>query len=180
MTTDLIISVEDFREVCQIKDAFDSDYLTSFIDQSTDLAGQNVLGTALLIKMINDYNSNTLTGLYAELWDSRKCSVKKMVSWQTYQLALPRMLFKIGAATITDNESENLTAIDSNDLGLMIRQADATRVNYENRVKEFLTTNYSSIPELQDSTPNYKPANTSKVDTSQGMSFSPNITYTNF
>lgn len=180
MEKDLIISVDDIREVCGIKDSFDSEYLTAFIDQSTDLAGQDVLGTALLIKLINDYNTQSLSGIYLELYDSRKCSVRKMVCWQTYQLSLHRMLYKIGSATITTNESLDLNNIDSSDLSIMERKAEASRVNYENRVKSFLSTNYNEIPELNDSTPNYKRANTSKNDVSMGLGFSPNLNFNNF
>lgn len=180
MATNLIISVDDIREVCGLSNNFDPDYLTAFIDQSTDLAGQNVLGTALLVKIKTDYNNGGLTGLYSTLWNSDTCSVKKMICWQTYQLCLPRMLYKIGAATITSNESENLDSIGQDELGVMIRQADATRVTYENRVKDFLRENYTSIPELADSNPNYKPADLIQGDTSMGLSFGKDIRYSNF
>ena len=180
MAIDLIISVDDMKSVCGLSSSMDGNYLTSYIDQATDLATTNVLGTALTQKLISDNNNSTLTGVYEEMWNSAKCSVKKMVAWQAYQLCLPRMLFKIGAETISVGDTDDVTSIDSSDLAVLTRQADASRVMYENGVKNYLSTNYSSIPELVDSTPNYKPADTTHSDTSQGLSFTPNITYSNF
>lgn len=180
MATHLIISVDDVREVCALSDSVDSDYLTSFIDSATRLAGQNVLGTALMIKLIEDYNNGALTGIYETLYDSYESSVRRMICWQTYQLALPTLQYKIGAAGITVGDTEDRTLADSSELALLIRNSDAERVNYENQVKSFLSQNYYSIPELTDSTPNYKPANTTPNDTSMGLSFGTNNLYTNF
>lgn len=176
----LLISVDDLREVCGLSNDFDANYLEPMLVQSTDLAAQNILGTALTIKIREDYNADALAGLYLSLWDSDYASVRKMICWQAYQLGLPRMLWKIGAATISSGDTESETSITSDDLGVMIRQADATRVGYENRVKEFLVNNRSSIPELADTTLGYLQDNTEEVNTSMGMSFGKNIIYDNF
>ena len=175
----LIISIDDLKTVCGISKKFDPNYLDSMIVQATDLATQNVLGTALTVKLRTDYNNGGLSGIYATLWDSDEASVKKLLCWQTYQLALPRMLYKIGAATISKGNT-NEESIEKEELGLLIRQADATRVSYENRVKDFLTNNYSSIPELSNTTLGYLKPNTEESNTSMGLSFGTNNRFTDF
>jgi hypothetical protein len=177
---DLIISIDDLKTVCGISDAFDANYLEPMIVQSIDLATQSVLGTALTVKLRTDYNNGGIGGIYATLWNSDESSVKKMICWQTYQLSLPRMLYKIGAETISSGDTDEVTSITQDELGLLIRQADSTRVQYENRVKEFLTNNYSSIPELATSTLGYLRPNTEEVNTSMGLSFGTNNTFTDF
>jgi len=176
----LLISIDDFKEICGISDSFDANYIEPMIVQATDLAAQQVIGTALTIKIRTDYNAGSLAGLYQDLWDSDKCSFKKLLAWQTLQLCLPRMLYKIGAETISTGDTTEVESISSEELALLNRNADATRVLYENRVKKFLTENKDSIPELQDDTPEYLKSKTSESDTSMGLTFSPDIRYTNF
>ena len=176
----LLISVDDFKNICGIDKAFDANYLEPMIVQATDTVTENILGTALTIKIRTDYNSDSLTGLYATLWDSDQCSLKKLLAWQTLQLCLPRMLYKIGAETISTGDTELVASISSDELGLLNRNADSTRVLYENRVKKFLEQNQASIPELQDTTPEYLKPNLEKSDTSLGMSFGVDNRYQNF
>lgn len=176
----LLISIDDFREVCGLSDSFDSDYLEPMIVQATDLATEQVIGTALMVKIRTDFNNGALAGLYYTLWDSDKCSLKKMICWQAYQLCLPRMLYKIGAETISAGDTTEVTSIDANELGLLTRQADASRSMYENRVKKFLQSNQASIAELADTTLDYLRPNTEPTNTSMGLSFGENITYNNF
>ena len=177
ITIPLLIGVDDFRFYTASSESFTAEILTPAIIQSTDLAAQNVLGTALMIKLKNDYNGGTLDAKYQELYDSDKASVLKMVIWQTYVMALPRMLYKIGAATISVGDTDEVSSIDDGQLSSMQRAAEASMVFYENQVKRYLTTNYSSFPELINSTPNYVPSNTSKVYTSQGTTYSTNKVY---
>ena len=177
----LPISIDDLREVCGISDSYDSNYLEPMIVQAIDLATENLIGTALLIKITTDYNTeNGLQGVYSTIWDSNFCSLKKVICWQTYQLALPRMFIKIGAEGISYGDTTEVNMIDSSDMGMLIRQADASRVMYENRLKKYLMDNRSLITELDDTTLDYLRPNTTQSDTSMGLSTSPDIRYTNF
>ena len=106
VTIPLLIGLDDLKFYLGITENFDSRLLEPLVIQSTDLSAQNVLGTALMIKLRNDYNSNTLAGYYQELYDSDKASVMKMIIWQTYVMALPRMLYKIGAETISIGDTD--------------------------------------------------------------------------
>lgn len=177
----LPISIDDLREVCGISDAFDANYLEPIIVQSIDLAAENLIGTALMIKIKTDYNSEAgLSGIYSTIWDSEYCSLKKVICWQSYQLGLPRMMFKIGAEGITRGDTIEVDMADSSDLGMLIRNSDASRVMYENRLKKYLRNNQASIPELANTDIDYLKHNTEEGNTSMGMSFGKNINYTNF
>lgn len=177
VTVPLIIGIDKLRFYLGISENFDARLLEPLIIQSTDLAAQNVLGTALMVKLRNDYNNDTLSGLYQELYESDKASVMKMIIWQTYVAALPRMLYKIGAETISVGDTDEVTSIGPDELAQMQRQAEASRAFYENQVKDYLTKNYSSFPELVDNTPEYIRPNTRESFTGLGTSYSINKTY---
>jgi hypothetical protein len=177
VTIPLLIGLDDLKFYLGITENFDSRLLEPLVIQSTDLAAQNVLGTALMIKLRNDYNSNTLTGLYQELYNSDKASVMKMIIWQTYVMALPRMLYKIGAETISIGDTDEVTSIGSDELGNMQRQAEASKVFYENQVKQYLTSNFQNIPELSVNTPEYIRSNRTESYSSQGTTYSINKRY---
>ena len=177
VTIPLLIGLDDLKFYLGITENFDSRLLEPLVIQSTDLAAQNVLGTALMIKLRNDYNSNTLAGYYQELYDSDKASVMKMIIWQTYVMALPRMLYKIGAETISIGDTDEVTSIGSDELGNMQRQAEASKVFYENQVKQYLTSNFQNIPELSVNTPEYIRSNRTESYSSQGTTYSINKRY---
>ena len=177
VTIPLLIGLDDLKFYLGITENFDSRLLEPLVIQSTDLAAQNVLGTSLMIKLRNDYNSNTLAGLYQELYDSDKASVMKMIIWQTYVMALPRMLYKIGAETISIGDTDEVTSIGSDELGNMQRQATASKVFYENQVKNYLTQNFGDIPELAVNTPEYIRSNRQESYSSEGTTYTQNKRY---
>ena len=177
ITIPLIIGLDDLRFYLGITENFDSRLLEPLVIQSTDLAAQNVLGTALMIKLRNDYNQGALSNYYQELYNSDKASVMKMVIWQTYVMALPRMLYKVGAETISIGDTDEVTSIGSEELGNMQRQATASKVFYENQVKQYLTQNFQNIPELSVNTPEYIRSNRTESYSSQGTTYSINKRY---
>ena len=172
-TKPLIIGIDDLRFYLAISENFDARLLEPLIIQSTDLVAQGVLGTALTVKLRTDYNNETLAGFYDELYDSDKASVMKMVIWQTYVLALPRMLYK----TISVGDTDEVTSIGSDELAQMQRQAEASRAFYENQVKQYLISNNINFPELSNDTPEYIRPNTRESFTGLGTTFSINKNY---
>jgi hypothetical protein len=177
ITKDLLIGIDEFRYYTGMSKSLTAELLTPLIIQATDLASQNVLGTALMIKLRTDYNASSLANKYLTLYDSDESSVLKMIIWQTYVMALPRLLYKIGAATISVGDTDEVTSVDSDTLSGMQRTAEASMVFYENQVKTYLHNNYPDFPELIDSTPSYVPVNVETVYTSQGTTYSVNKFY---
>lgn len=180
ITENLIIDIDQFKYYTGISDAFDPDYLAPIIIQATDLAAQNVLGTALMIELRTKYNADTLAGEYQTLYNSDEASVVKMICWQTAILGLNSMLFKIGAETISVGDTSEVESIGVEELAIMKRNWSSSKVFYENRVKSYLVNNNSSFPELADNTPDYLKASTKTSDTSQGTTYAKNILYDNF
>jgi hypothetical protein len=177
----LIVSIDDFRGFTAISDNFDSSILASIIIRATDLNCQEVLGTALTEKLTTDFNADTLAGDYLELYDSAKASVKKMVIWQAYVYGLPRFAFKIQNNGISKTGGDlDTNSIDNSDLGILQREARGVLANYENRVKNYLSQNYSNFPELQDSTPEYLRSDLTKSNTDYGISDTPTKYYSDF
>lgn len=177
MSEDLIISIDKMRYYANISDTTDANFLAPLIIQATDTIGESTLGTALVERLRSDYNNDTLAGIYSTLY----VMVEKMIIWQSYSLGLPRMLYRIGNGQITKGTSSgNSDPIDSADLSNLQRGAAATLATYENKVKTFLQSNYSSFPELKDNTPDYVKANLSPSDTSQGTTYTPNIYFSDF
>ena len=180
ITEQLIIDIDQFKYYTGISNAFDANYLAPFIIQATDLASQNVLGTALMIKLRDDFNADALTGAYETLYNSDEASVVKMVCWQAAILGLNSMIFKIGAETISLGDTSEVESIGTEELGMMKRNWSSSKVFYENRVKAYLTNNRSDFAELADTNIDYLQANTVSGDTSQGTTYSGNIIYSDF
>lgn len=177
----LIISVDDLRDYTAMSDNFDSEILTACIIRATDLNCQEVLGTALTDKLITDYNANTLTGVYDELYDSSKASVKKMVIWQAYVYGLSRFAFRIQNSGISRSGGNlDTDPITNEDLAILQREARGALSKYENRVKTYLGQNYSDFTELQDNTPEYIKANLKESSTDYGISDTPTRLYNDF
>ena len=173
----LIISVDDIREYTAISDNFDAQILASVIIRSQDTNCQQILGTALTQKLITDYNAGTLAGVYEELYDSEKASVKKMVVWQSFIYGLTRMMFKVQNNGISKSGGDigtDAAVITNDDLGIMKRDGAAALANYENMVKQYLAQNYSSFPELQNNTPEYLKPDLTESKTDYGISSTPN------
>ena len=59
----------------------------------------------------------------------------------------------------------------------MQRQATASKVFYENQVKNYLTQNYGNFPELAENTPEYIRSNRTESYSSQGTTFTTNKRY---
>lgn len=177
VTIPLLIDIDKFKFYLGISESFDSRYLEPIIIQATDLVAQNVLGTALMVKLRTDFNADTLAGYYDEIYNSDKASVMKMVIYQAYVLGLPRMLYKIGAETIGKGETDEVSSIDTDELARLQRDADASKAFYENQVKDYIVNNWSEFPELSDTTLDYIQPNTAESDTSQGTTYSYNNKY---
>lgn len=163
--TKLIISIDRFRELTGVSDAYNEGYIAPFIERATDVISESVLGTALTEKLINDYNSNSLAGIYKDMYDSRACSVEKMVAWQAYKSSLTRMSVRISNTGISDGSgSPEGQAVSSSRLADLQQECEAAVIQYTNRVKQFLSIKYSQIPELKDSTPEFLRPNLEKKD----------------
>jgi len=179
VTEDLIIGVDRFRYFCSINDSNDAEFLAPYILQATDTIAQNILGTALTEKIISDYNAGTLAGVYQELYSSSKSRLERMVCWQAYRLGLPTMAIKINNNSVTRHVGDGESSSNS-DLAMLIRNADATLVTYENQVKKYLSENQSSFPELADTTPEFLKSNLTTSDTSQGTTYTPNLYFNDY
>lgn len=177
VTVPISISIDDFKFYLGIDKEFDSRYLEPLIIQAEDIAGQTILGTDLMVKLRNDYNSNSLSGVYQEIYNSDKASVMKMVIYQAYVIGLPRMLYRIGAATISKGDTDEISSIEMDELARLQRSAEGSRAFYENQVKNYIQNNWSSFPELSANTPDYVKPNTAESDTSQGTTYTTNNKY---
>ena len=176
INVDLIISIDKLRYYTPIQDTVDSEFLTPLVITATDIATQQVLGTALTEKLITDFNADTLTGIYATMYPK----VEKMVVWQCFKDGLPYMLYKIANGKITKGGTEDSSPIELEELSSMIRNAESKRVFYENDLKAYLRANRSSISEFDSSVAWYVKEDLGDTDSTQGLSSTPNRRYDNF
>lgn len=176
ISVDLIIGIDKLRFYTPIQDTVDEEFLTPLVVTAQDIAAQQILGTALLEKLITDYNADTLTGVYATMYPK----VEKMVIWQAFKDGLPYLLYKVANGKITKGGTEDSTPIEANELGLMIRNAESKRVFYENDLKSYLSANVANISEFNSTIQWYVKENLKGVDASMGLSGTPNIRYNNF
>lgn len=173
---DLIISIDRFRELTGVSDTMDENFIAPQIEVATDVLSAEVLGTALTNKLISDYNSDSLTGLYETIY----AYVEKMVTFQAYKFGLVEWLIQVSNGKISKGSTLDSTPVEMSDIGTLQRAQDAKIVRYTNQVKAFLTENYADIPELQIDTVPYLRPDTKEVNTAQGLTATPNIKYSDF
>lgn len=173
---EILITIEDFRNICNIRDSYDADFLTPLIKQATDVIAQETLGTALMVKLRTDFNADSLTGKYAELYDSDKASVKYMIAWTAYGLGLPFMLDQVGNAGIYQNDGGG-TSAGQDGVGRLYGASKSSVRFYTNRVKKYLQSNWHEFPELEENDLEYLRANTKESDYTNGLTFTPNLNY---
>lgn len=177
MAQDLIIGIDDFRELTGMGDAVSDKRITAMIVSATDTYCQRILGTALTQKLISDYNDDDLADEYLELWDSAKASVKKMVIWQAYVHNLTSLVWTAGNGKFVKGSTEDGESAEASDIAMLRREKAAMLTDYENRVKTYLSENQSDFPELTDTTPEYLQENTAHSGTSQGTDYLPTLKY---
>lgn len=173
---DLIIGIDRFRELTGVYDTMDSNFISPHIEVATDVISAEVLGTALTIKLITDYNADTLAGLYLEMYPY----VEKMVIFQSYAYGLPEWWIQVSNGKITKGQTSDSTPIEASELGILERRQEAKVVRYTNQVKAFLSNNYSDIPELAVDTVPYLLPNTKPTNSSNGLTSTPSIRYSDF
>lgn len=165
ISENLIVGIDDFKFYSGASENVSARYITAAIIQTQDIYCQGILGTALTQKLIADYNAGTLTGLYDELYNSAKCSVKKMVIAEAYRYVLDQLNVRISNGSIQRDEN----AISNADLQDLKQSKAALVIRYENQVKKFIMENWNDIPELVDDTPEYIEPDTNKSDNTQGF-----------
>ena len=175
----LIIGVDALRELKGISNTTDSDFLFPMIVQAQDLQCQRILGTALTVKLITDFNAETLTGVYDELYNSSKASVKKMVAAQAFYHNIDRLWLRVGNGSISKGNEGIITA-SKDEIAEFKESEKALMIGYENRVKTFLTENYALLPELADTTPEFLQENTVPSNNASGFADVKTITYNNY
>lgn len=174
---ELIISIDRFRELTGISDAYNEGYIAPFIERATDIIAEQILGTALTTKLITDFNSDTLAGLYLTMYNSRECSIEKMVAWTAYKSSLYRMSVRISNTGISDGSgSPDGNAVSTQRLADLQNECEAAAMEYTNRVKNFLQLKYNDIPELKDNTPEFLKPDLHKSN-SWTINASPNNVY---
>lgn len=178
MESELIISIDRFRKLTATNSTFDDNFIWAMIERATDIVIQSYLGTALTEKLITDYNARTLTGLYSTMYNSKYCSIEKMVTWLAFQKGLPRMAYRVQNNGIGKSsgamEGEVITTAD---LAILQNECEAYVVDYTNQVKTFLSQNFVNIPELKDTTLDYLKPNLTPSEARVGFGTTPNNYY---
>ena len=124
--TELIIGIDRFKELTGVTDTMDEDFISPQIVVATDVLAAEVMGTALTNKLIEDYNDDTLTGLYLEIYPY----VEKMVAFQSYKFGLLEWLIQVSNGKITKGSTSDSTPIELSELAALERRQDSKIVTY--------------------------------------------------
>jgi hypothetical protein len=176
VSEDLIIGIEKFRFYTNTEDTVSAEFITPLIVTAQDIQATNVLGTALVDKIITDYNADTLTGVY----DTMYPMIEKMVIWQAYRYGLPQLLYRVSNGKITKGGTQDSQPIEADELANLQRDCDGKVAHYTNRLKAYLRDNATSIPEFDNTTAWYKQENLTDDTTSMGTTYSGNNRYSDF
>jgi len=110
---------------------------------------QQVIGTDLFNKILNDIRNNTLSGNYLTLVDSY---MLKAVAWWTMYELLPHLYMKTDNGSIVVRTSDDSTPISSQDLQNYRDQVREKAQFYTQRMIDYLCFNSGLFPELNTNT----------------------------
>jgi len=175
VSEDLIISIDSFRFYTNVEDTVDAELIEPAIILAQD-SSEQILGTALKEKLVADFNAGTLTGVYSTI----HTLLTKWICWTSYKKLLPKIYIRVSNGKLTKGSSIDSDTIESTELSELLRSCDGDIAVYENKLKAYLSDNESSITEFDSTVEWYYKENLEKVDTSQGLTSTPNRRYSDF
>lgn len=138
----LIIKPNDIPRLTALNGNIDIDKLTPYIFQAQTIDIKRILRPTLYDKIVSDYASNSLTGVYKTMYDDyillvlAYCSASYFILFGSYQI-VNNGIMKMA--------SDGGTAVDMKDVTFLSERYKGLGVAFESRLYEYLQT--LDIPE---------------------------------
>jgi hypothetical protein len=143
----LIIKPNDIPRLTALNGNIDIDKLTPYVFQAQTIDIKRILRTELYDKIVSDYATNTLTGVYKTLYDDyiilvlAYYSASYFISFGSYQI-VNNGIMKMA--------SEGTTAVEMKDVQFLSEKYKALGIGFESELYDYLQT--IEIPEYDRNT----------------------------
>lgn len=145
----LIISPVIVKKYSQVNGDVDENIITPSIYLAQDRYVQPYLGDALMEKIKEDIDADTLTGNYQILVEQY---IFKPLAWWVMVDVIPKLTYKYLNGTLGQYTSEDVSPISDSQMKDEIARAKSTAEYYTQRLVDYLCANSSLFPEYSSNT----------------------------
>lgn len=139
-----LITAQEIREATPMGGNVDSDKFINFIDDVQVFKLEPILGTKLYDKIITDFNADTLTGLYLQMFND----YIKPVLWHGVFAEYVKLgSFIVGNGGVYKHVAQDAEIANIDELGYLAKSAQSKADSYSERLIRFLCDKDSEIPE---------------------------------
>jgi hypothetical protein len=143
-TIALFVTLDELKKRTNLNGNIDADKLIPSLKTAQQLELEPILGTDLYNKMSNDIISGSLSGDYLDLKNNY---IVDMLIHFAVSYYLPFSAYSIANAGITKASPENTTAIDADELTMLVNREKAMGESYKVRLINYIDNNTSKFPE---------------------------------
>jgi len=138
----LLISIDDIARLSGFDGNIDNDTINPFIFMAQNSDIKRVLGTELYNKIVNDYENETLTGSYLEIYNEFVATILAYYTCSYYlQLGVPKVS-QNGVYLVTPEKTEQ---IFDDKTQKMADKYEKLAISLEYKLVEYLNT--ANLPE---------------------------------
>ena len=142
-----IIQIIDAKYVqlrCNVNENVSSKLIDRVILEAQEMDILPLLGEILYERILDDIDTDSLTGEYKTLVETYLAPV---LAYRVYQRLIYALGFKVAEGNVYRSQSENGAAVTNTDLSLLSRNAAKIAENYSDRLVNWLCNRTSAIPE---------------------------------
>ena len=143
----LLISDKDVKIFTNLDGNIDPDFITPQINAAQDIELERILGTALLVKIQNEIDADTLAGVYEYLVDEY---IKPCLSWYTVAYLIPFHAYNVDKKGLFKHQSETSVTPDKSEIDYLRSIAESKGQFYGDRMKKYICANNSDYPEYSE------------------------------
>jgi hypothetical protein len=140
----LLVKTSDVVKYTTLSGLLDTDKFLQYIAIAQDIHIENYLGSALLEKLQNDIQNNTLSGNYLMLVN--KYITPMLIHWAMVEY-LPFAPYQIANKGVFKHSTENGDTIDSFGLNKLIDKEKDSAQLYTQRFIDYINANSGLFPE---------------------------------
>lgn len=142
-----LITINDYKAIGFMHEDVPDDKIKVLIRRVQDVYLENILGTSLLDKLLDDIENSSLTGHYKTLAD--KYVRDAVVAFCDYEAVL-FLKIKLTAKTVGSMSDEHMQSADDNDTDTIQDKLWKHAVRYANRLRGYLKEYSSDIDEYNN------------------------------
>jgi hypothetical protein len=151
MATKILLNADEITKYTIIGGNVDIDRILPSIKTCQELKIKKLLGTALYNKICDDFSTNTLTGLYLELYDDY---VKSLVIHGSTAIFLQSGAYIVSDNGITKGKSETADSVSKEEVDFLVQSSRQLYDDYKQEFLEWIKINGGDIPQYITNTQN--------------------------